>query len=111
MECFMLITSIVAVIVAIIAMFIAVHAAQMTTKIQFLLNCYSECVEIGRLPNGSPLYTPRLNALLDRIVVFGDDFNDFVKQYRIPNQTTLSLSNLDKLFLDTITKYQKYIKV
>ena len=111
MECAMLIVNIVTVITAIIAMCIALYIAQMTIKNQFLLSCYSECMEIGRLPNGSPSYISRLNSLLDRITVLGNDFNDVVKQYRIPNQTTLSLNNLDKLFLDTITKYQKYIKV
>ena len=111
MECCMFVINVVTIIIAIIAMYVAIHVARMTTKIQFLIDCYKECMEIGRLPNGSPSYVPRLNSLLDTIVVLGDEFKNFSNQYRIPGQTNLSLSNLDQLFLKYLKKYEKYIKV
>lgn len=111
MECYMLVVSIIAIVIAVFAIYVAFRVARMTTKIQFLIDCYKECMEIGRLPNGSPSYTPRLNSLLDTIVFLGDEFKNFSHQYRIPGQTNLSLSNLDQLFLKYLSKYKKYIKV
>lgn len=109
--CMSLVISIVSIFVAIIAMFIAVHVAHMTTKIRFLMDCYKECMEIGRLPNGHPSYLSRLNFLLDVIVVLNEEFENFSKQYRVSGQTNLSLNDLDQLFLKYLKKYQKYIKV
>lgn len=111
MECCMFVVSIIAVIIAIFAIYAAFRVARMTTKVQFLIDCYKECMDIGRLPNTNSSYTSRLNSLLDTIVVLGDDFKNFSNQYRIPGQTNLSLNNLDQLFLAYLKKYQKYIKV
>lgn len=110
-SCCMSIISIVSIFVAIMAMFIAVHVAHMTTKIHFLMDCYKECMAIGRLPSGHPSYLSRLNSLLDVIVVLNEEFKKFSKQYRVFGQTNLSLNDLDQLFLKYLKKYQKYIKV
>ncbi|WP_290740127.1 hypothetical protein [Fibrobacter sp. UBA3718] len=110
-ECGMLIVSIIAVAVAVFAISMAFRVAQMTTKIHLLVDCYKECMEIGRLPKADSSFTYRLNSFLDTIEFLNDDFKNFSRQYRVSGQTQLSLNNLDQLFLKYLTKYKKYIKI
>lgn len=96
-------------LIAVIAVVIAVYNNRMSCKIQFLIMCYIECMEIGRMQSSSS-YQQRLDALLDKIVFLGDDFRSFTKHYR-KNPSGTSLTLLDDLFKQKMNKYKRYIKV
>lgn len=102
--------NIVSSLIAFIAVAVAVYNNRMSCKIQFLVMCYIECMEIGRMQPNSLYYQQRLDALLDKIVFLGDDFRSFTVRYR-KNSLKTSLTQLDDLFKRKMDEYKRYIKV
>lgn len=102
--------NIVSSLIAFIAVAVAVYNNRMSCKIQFLVMCYIEFMEIGRMQPNSLYYQQRLDALLDKIVFLGDDFRSFTVRYR-KNSLKTSLTQLDDLFKRKMDEYKRYIKV
>ncbi|WP_405335855.1 hypothetical protein [Fibrobacter sp.] len=95
-----------------------IDVARKTVKIQFLLTCFVECMEVGRLKNGDlDKYEQRRDALLDKIDALGGEFSKNVSDYRTKQNETTDLDTdsvlrkLDGLFIKEINNNQKYIKV
>ncbi len=106
------------ILLSIAAIVITIYMARKTIKIQFLLTCFLECMEIGRLKNGNLAeYEQRRDALLDKVNALGKEFSKIVEEYKQKQNgpdclnTDSILKKLDNQLTEEIKKYSKYIKV
>lgn len=118
MDLWSLILSTLSFVLSIFAIWKNIDVARKTVKIQFLLTCFVECMEIGRLKNGDlDKYEQRRDALFDKIDALGGEFSKIVSDYRTKQNETTDLGTdsvlrkLDGLFIKEINNNQKYIKV
>ena len=116
MECCMLIVNIMTIIVAIVAMYVAVHVAQMTCKVQFLLKCRADWATTVAKKD-LECYEELRNYTLEQISYLGDDFKKCAEEYKKATESNdidspkEVLKKIDELFDEKIKKYKKYIKV
>lgn len=111
----MLIVNIVTIVVALIVIFVALHIAKVSCKVQFLIKCNADWTAAARKKSDLNAYQELRDFALDEIIALGPEFKDLVDKYREKSDSTDDASDvlkqIDKQFIAKIKDYQKYIEV
>lgn len=111
----MLIVNIVTIVVALIAIFVALHIAKVSCKVQFLIKCNADWTAAARKKSDLNAYQELRDFALDETIALGPEFKTLVNEYREKTKNTVETSDIlkkiDNLFIAKIKEYQKYIEV